>query len=199
LTLGPLHLRTLETSQKLINTLIGRGQYTQAQALHNTLRSTILESVHPEQILAIHAMEVQALLSGALGDHERDENLHREALQIRLTTYGPRDKQTLLSMERLGLSLRLRGRSEGEQPLRNVTQLHLEDTKGKEGDVCRVMANLAVICWIGHEDGCKLASTALEPFGLILGPEHLGTLQAKGALARNMSKAGNFSESERIF
>jgi hypothetical protein len=61
------------------------------------------------------------------------------------------------------------------------------------------MANLAVICWIGHEDGCKLASTALESFGLILGPEHLGTLQAKGALARNMSKAGNFSESERMF
>jgi len=120
LTLGPLHLRTLETSQKLINTLIGRGQYTQAQALHNTLRSTILESVHPEQILAIHAMEVQALLSGALGDHERDENLHRAALQIRLTSYGLRNKQTLPSMARLSLSLGSRGRSEGEQLLQTV-------------------------------------------------------------------------------
>jgi len=200
-TLGPMHLRTLQISQKLINTLVGQGQYVQAQALQNDLRSTILKSVHPEHLVAVHAMEVQALLSGALGDHEQDENLNREALQIRLAAHGPRDKQTLLSMARLGLSLGLRGHSEGEQLLRTVVQLQLEDTKGIEEYVCRVMANLAAVCWIqnGHEDGCRLSSIALERFSLVLGPEHPETLQAKVSLARNMSKAGNLADSERIF
>lgn len=50
-----------------------------------------------------------------------------------------------------------------------------------------------------HVKGCELAQKALDKFCPLLGNKHPDILETKVALARNMTKGGDFSERKKLF
>jgi tetratricopeptide (TPR) repeat protein len=114
---------------------------------------------------------------------------------------GPRDKRTLYSMTQLGYFLVLTSGPGGDMLLRTAVHLHLEGSNATDEEACRAMTILAAAFWAQntHKEGSQLAQKALEKFLLVLGEEHPDVLETKVALARNMAKGGDLSESEKLF
>jgi hypothetical protein len=198
---GATSLKPLETCRRVIHALLGQGRYSEAQKLHRNLRSTILKRVHPEHSLAIHAMETQALISGALGNGQEEEDLHRETLQVRLTSLGPRNKETLFSLTQLACSLAETHPVECRKLLHIAMQLSLESSDPVDGELCWIMRRLSADCWEQNEfeEGYNLAHTALERYNTSLGSEHPVILETQLELAWNLSELGRMAESEQIF
>lgn len=73
--------RTLAGCLDLIYTIIDQGRYTQAKETHQEIHSTILNLVSPV--------------------HELVLALHQQLVQIRLSSLGPRHRDTLAAMSRL--------------------------------------------------------------------------------------------------
>jgi tetratricopeptide (TPR) repeat protein len=142
-----------------------------------------------------------ALIAEQLGHTDEAESLLRQVLQLWLEYCGPRDKRTLHSMTQLGYFLVLTSGPGGNMLLRTAVHLHLEGSNATDEEACRAMTTLAAAFWAQdtYKEGSQLAQKALEKFLLVLGEEHPDVLETKVALARNMAKGGDLSESEKLF
>ena len=199
--LGSENLRTLDATQRLVDSLVAQGKFYEAHSLNRSLFSAFIRIGHLGTPRIAHMLTNNALIAEELGRIDEAESILRQVLQLWLTYCGPRDKRSLHAMTQLGYLLALTKGPGGNMLLRTAVHLHLEGSDATDEEACRAMTNLSAAFWAQdtHMEGCQLAQKALEKFRRVLGDEHPDILGTQVALARNMAKGGDLSGSERLF
>jgi tetratricopeptide (TPR) repeat protein len=161
----------------------------------------ILKLFKPDHGLVTYATSIGARIATILGQDEKAESLYTRLLQMNLRSYGPRHRETLGAMARLGEVISWSRQSGGEQLLRRALDLYLDEGESTHEESCRVMTSLSDARWYNRDfdAGRLLANDALERFSATLGPDHPSVLSAQTALGMNLGEIGKLEESEAIF
>jgi tetratricopeptide (TPR) repeat protein len=109
-------------------------RYKEAQQLHQGLHGTIKRILSADHDISARSRKLNADLLGHLGFAAEEEAVHRERLQICLTTLGIRHPETISALEDLGSALGILERHGEAQPLLE-TSLHFRlETVKNSGD-----------------------------------------------------------------
>jgi hypothetical protein len=167
-TLGPMNIRTMTACKNLVYSLVRQGRYLEAQSLNSRLLQAVLKVVKPYDPLAIMVTGNNALIAWEMEQVEKSESLRRELLQIQLTSYGPRDSNTIQTMVYLGYTLAGQSKKDGETLLRTAVQLALGDPGGVDEKWCEAMRDLIDVTYTHSalEERCSIASKATDMFML---------------------------------
>lgn len=200
-TLGSNNYKTLQACVSVINCIIGQGDYLKAQAMCQDLRSTIFGFVQPDDLLAIDIASTEAWLATDLLDDDTAERLHRELLQIHLTSSGPKHVDSIYAMRGLGIVITRRSLKEGEILLQTAVHLSLENPI-RDARSCAAMDDLAYTLCVGKGydgESLRIATLVVEKFTPSLGTEHPEILRVRGQRAWIMAHMGKLLESEKLF
>ena len=122
----------------------------------------------------------------AQGKWQEAENLHREALEIRLRVFGEEHAQTLVTMNNLGMVLSSQGRLQEAEEMYRKASRGMGQVLGKEHqNTLSSMNNLG--CVLGHQhrwhEAEEVHRQVLEVRRRVLGPKHHDTLRGMLNLA----------------
>lgn len=201
-TLGNNNCKTLQACVAVIDSLMGQGDYLKAQALCQDLRRTIFRLVQSDHPLAIEIASTEAWLALDLQHNDTAERLHRELLQIYLTSSGPRHLDSIRTMGKLGKVIARRSLKEGEILLQTAVHLSLENSIDEDAQRCEAMEDLAYALCVGkgyEGEPLRIATLAAERFTPSLGTEHPMILMVQDQRAWIMARMGNLIESEKLF
>ncbi|PMD47165.1 hypothetical protein L207DRAFT_416457 [Hyaloscypha variabilis F] len=199
--LGLTHPKTLEACLKATHALIGQSKYYEAQSQNLALLSVILKFFAPNHGLVTYATSIGARIATILGQDKEAESLYIRLLQMNMSLYGPRHRETLGAMVRLGEVISWSRPSDGEQILRTALDFYLDEGESTHEESCRVITSLSDARWYSgdFDAGRLLANYALESFSATLGPNHPSILSAQTALGMNLAGIGKLEESEALY
>lgn len=201
-TLGPHHIWTLISSQNIILSLKGQGQFLRAKNLNDSLRSTICKLFPPHHQLTIRVSKVDAWLAEVLGETEACERARREILQITLVSYGPRHPDTMQALSLLGHTISQTGTEWGGLLLRTAIELSLQDPYQDAVVNCAMMVDLAYALNFNraYEESYQVATNAQERFNSLLGhgQTHMLLIGLEEQRARSLLEIRRLDESEKL-
>jgi tetratricopeptide (TPR) repeat protein len=201
-TLGSNNYKTLRACVSVIDCIIGQGDWLKAQAMCQDLRRTIIRFAQPDDPLAIEIAGTEAWLASGLRDDDTAERIHRELLQIHLTSSGPKHVDSIDAMRGLGSVIARRSLKEGEILLQTAVHLSLENPIQDDTQSCGAMEDLARALYRRNAYGgesLRIATLAMERFTPSLGIEHPEILRVRGQRAWIMAYMGKLIESEKLF
>ena len=198
-TLGSEHPKTVESMNRLADTLNGEGRRTDAQKLYETAFEIRRRGLGPNDPGTLQSMNYLAVILVQQGRYREAVTLHRKILEIRRRILGPNHPDTLTSMDNLGNTLgddgrypeaealerealQIRRRILGPEHPQSLTALHhLADTLYEEGR---------------YQEAEKLHREELDSCRRVLGSEHPNTLNAMIALANTLDDQKRYVDAE---
>jgi pentatricopeptide repeat protein len=197
----PNSIKVLETCLSVIDCVRLQGDLSKAKNLNEILRSAIMRLVQPNHPLALAFVRNDASLAEDIGLNKKSERLHREVLQITLSSYGLRDKSTIRAISELGKTLFRVGQEAGELLLRTAVELSLEEPDESDKLGSEIMADLAwALNYSGNaEESYNMSTKAVEQFSSSLGRKDQFIMDLQEQRAWSMIDKGMFAESEILF
>ena len=163
--LGLTHPKTLEACLKATHALIGQSKYYEAQSQNLALLSVILKFFAPNHGLVTYATSIGARIATILGQDKEAESLYIRLLQMNMSFYGPRHRETLGAMVHLGEVISWSRPSDGEQILRTALDFYLDEGESTHEESCRVITSLSDARWYsGDFDAGRLLANCLGKF-----------------------------------
>ena len=200
--LGPNNLETLNSMNKLANTLADEGKFTEAQSLYRetlAVRRRILGPEHPDTLVVMNDLATTFDEQGHYADAEK---LEKEIIGIQRRVLGPEHPKTLTVMSNLALVLKGEGHYEEAQKLNRDTLDSRRRILGTDHpDTLRSMANLANALQAhgGHDaEAEKLQRETLDIQRRVLGPDHPDTLRSMTTLGNVLAQEGHYAEAEKL-
>jgi len=151
--------------------------------------------------LQAQMMHVMGNVYGNLGLHDRAQSLLERAIEVNLAARGPKDPETLSTMNSLGDTLVQQGRySEAEKLQREALEGQRRALGPEHPDTLVTMGDLAgTLALEGHlEEAEKLGRETLEKQLRVLGSENHHTIVSMDTLAVILGEEGRFAESEQL-
>ena len=146
-------------------------------------------------------MRVMGNVYKSLGLYPRAQPLLERAVDIQRRVLGPKNPETLSSMDALAVTLRHEGHYPEAEKLDRETLEIIRQVLGPEhAETLRSMHNLAAILMNeGHyPEAEKLEREELELDRRVLGPEHRDTLATITNLAVTLKDEGHYVEAEKL-
>jgi tetratricopeptide (TPR) repeat protein len=185
----------------LVNTICEQGRFLEAKDLQANVHGAIINAFASHHHLVRRSLSAIIRIWGLLQNHEEEEAICRQLVQISLTHLGPRDPDTLDAIYRLALAMRGRKQFVESESLQRITvQLYQEAHKYRHSDICWSLEALArVFNDQGRtEEAINLFRLSAERAREFLGVEHVSTMNCYRVLGRELRKQGLFQESEEL-
>lgn len=173
--------------------------YQKARQMMKSLRPVVIKTFPAHDPLALYAMDVEADLAERLGENDKAESLRRDHLQIKLGTSGPRSRDTIKAMVRLGYvcAENIYNKASAERLLQTSVQLAFDDPSLNDELRCRSVRELALSK--PTKEAYGMQENAIEKFGNTLGSQHWMIVDLQKSLAWNMMEMGRLEESEKLY
>ncbi|RDW70116.1 hypothetical protein BP5796_08513 [Coleophoma crateriformis] len=138
----------------------------------------------------------------SMGQYNASEISHRHAFELRKKEFGEQNRDTLASMNEIGVTLRYQGRYDEAEPIYRQTLQLREKVLGKEHPgTLGSMNNLAGL--LGdqgrYDEAEPIYRQTLQLTEKVLGKEHPGTLGSMNNLAGLLRDQGRYDEAEPIY
>jgi tetratricopeptide (TPR) repeat protein len=148
--------------------------------------------------------ELQVVIGGVyleLGEYQKSEKMHREALALRRKVFGNEHRDVAFSLDRLATVLMETGRlPESEAMFRKVVELDRRLFGNEHPKVATALNNLAIVLFYEHKlaEAESLQRENLEITRKTLGPEHSEMAAALHNLADVLLEQGKQAEAEAL-
>jgi tetratricopeptide (TPR) repeat protein len=194
--LGPTNEKTLQAGLAVVEILLKQGNYVEAQAENQALRSSILKVFEQDNPLTTSANYVYGHICNYHGRDQEAEKYLRQHLQTMLSWHGPKAIATIKAMSSLSHAIFGRRPKEADILLRIAGQLSMELPRVDDRS-CRSLRYVAshLLTRGAIQESYCLTTKLLEQFSLPLGDQHPAIWKAQERLAWNMSEIGNQEES----
>ena len=178
-----------------------RGNSITAREILDKSAKDIDSGLAKDPELQAQMMEVMGNVYKNLGLYSRADSLLKNSSETWARTLGPKDPQTLNSLDELGWTLSREGRyAESEKLQRKVLELRTQVMGPDHPGTARSMAHLAEA--LGYQarypEAEKLYRQALEIRRRNLGPEHPDTLSSIHSLTTTLDGQGKYAEAEAL-
>lgn len=201
-TLGDDHEDTLWAYLNTVQATFQQGRYTQAETLHRTLHSRILNHVASDSLLARRSVELGADIQYEMGRYRECECRRRELLQMCLSKFGLRDESTWDALRDVAADLEAREEwAECGHLLITAHQLQLAISSISEtSNYYYFMRQFAsnMLDQGEYEESHRLLMDAFEQSKKRFGGESRVTLLMSYELGRCLRLQGELHESEEI-
>ena len=191
----------ISVKRDLSEVVLHLGRYTEANQLAQEVHTSALGIDNPGGPLVQKSLQVLAQSYGNLRELEKEEQLLRELVQIRLVAFGPRHGDTLAAIRSLSDSIIDSQRYfESEELLR----VALELSQGAQGlsdrRKCLIFRKLATVLYKqgNYPESESLYRTTAEMSERFLGSEHPDTLRCRFWLCKVLRARGSLEESHMI-
>lgn len=185
----------------LVNTMCEQGRLLEAKNLQEEVHSAIIDTFASRHSLVRRSLLSIGRIWGLLKNHEEEEDVCRQLVQMNLIHLGPRDPKTLDSIYRLALALRGRRKfAESEGLQRVAIQLYQETHQQRHDDICWSLEALARVFkdQDRSEEAIALFRLSAERAKEFLGVEHISTMNCQRVLGRELRKLELYEESEEL-
>ncbi|MBZ5504723.1 MAG: serine/threonine-protein kinase [Acidobacteriia bacterium] len=178
-----------------------RGNSITAREILDQASRDVDSGLAQDPELQAQMMDVMGNVYKNLGLYSRADSLLRSSADTRRRVLGPRNPQTLNSLDGLGWVLSREGHyTESEKLHREVLQLRTQVLGPEHPDTARSMAHLAEA--LGYQarypEAEKLYRQALEIRRRTLGPEHPDTLSSIHSLTTTLDGEAQYAEAEAL-
>ncbi|KAF2180317.1 hypothetical protein K469DRAFT_715560 [Zopfia rhizophila CBS 207.26] len=199
--LGPEHLDTLTSINKLGSVLERQGKYEEAGAMHRQALEgyeKVLGPEHPDTLTSVS--QLGSVLSRQ-GRYEEAEAMHRQALEGYEKVLGPEHPDTLTSVSQLGSVLERQGKYEEAEAMHRRALEGYEKVLGPEHpDTLTSVSQLGLVLESQgkYEEAEAMHRRDLEGYEKVLGPEHPHTLTSVSHLGSVLSRQGKYEGAEAM-
>jgi non-specific serine/threonine protein kinase/serine/threonine-protein kinase len=178
-----------------------RGNSITAREILDTASRNVQSGLAQDPELQAQMMDVMGNVYRNLGLYSRADSLLLSSSEIWRRILGPKDPQTLNSLDELSWVLSREGRyTESEKLQREVLELRTQVLGSEHPDTARSMAHLAEA--LGYQarypEAEKLYRQALEIRRRTLGREHPDTLSSIHSLTTTLDGQGKYAEAEAL-
>lgn len=176
-----------------------RGNSVTAREILDKASTNVGPGLAEDPELQAQMMEVMGNVYKNLGLYSRADSLLKDSSETWARILGPKDPQTLNSLDELGWTLSREGRyAESEKIQRKVLEVRTRVLGPEHPDTARSMAHLAEA--LGYQarypEAEKLYRQALEIRRRTIGPEHPDTLSSIYSLTTVLDGQGKYAEAE---
>jgi non-specific serine/threonine protein kinase/serine/threonine-protein kinase len=178
-----------------------RGNSITAREILDKSARDIDSGLAKDPELQAQMMEVMGNVYKNLGLYSRADSLLKDSSATWARILGPKDPQTLNSLDELGWTLSREGRyAESEKMQRKVLEVRTQVLGSEHPDTARSMAHLAEA--LGYQarypEAEKLYRQALEIRRRTLGQEHPDILSSIHSLTTTLDGQGKYAEAEAL-
>jgi len=178
-----------------------RGNSITAREILDKASKDIDTGLVKDPELQAQMMHVMGHVYYTLGLYPRGEALLTRAVDIRRRVLGPEHRDTLASMDELGMVFNIENRyPEAEKLNREVLEVRRRVLGPQNLDTLTSMSHLAKALYAqGHySEAEKWEREVLDLHRRVLGPNHLDTVLTMQLLAATLEREGRYSEAEKM-
>jgi serine/threonine protein kinase len=178
-----------------------RGNSITAREILDKASKDIDTGLAKDPELQAQMMHVMGHVYYTLGLYPRGEALLTRAVDIRRRVLGPEHRDTLASMDELGMVFNIENRyPEAERLNREVLEIRRRDLGPQNLDTLTSMSHLAKALYAqGHYgEAEKWERDVLDVHRRVLGPHNLDTVLTMQLLAATLEREGRYAEAEKM-
>jgi serine/threonine protein kinase/Flp pilus assembly protein TadD len=178
-----------------------RGNSITAREILDKAAEDIDAGLAKDPLLQAQLMHVMGNVYDGLGVYARGEALLARAIDIRRRVLGPEHRDTLASMDELGVVFNKDNRyAEAEKLNREVFQVRRRALRPQNLDTVTSMFHLAKVLYAeGHYgEAEKLERDVLDVQRRVLGAQNLDTVLTIQVLAATLEREGRYPEAEKM-
>ena len=193
-------LRMADAAQQVENNVIPDPN-VKLRTLLDRAAETIKERFHGQPLVEAAIRDTLGGAYLAIGQGQKAEEQHQQALELRKEVLGTEHPNTLTSMDSLAVSFCAQGRyQDAENMYRETIAIQQRVLGAEHFDTLQTMGHLAnSLCQQGRrQEGEKLYREVLEIQLRVLGPEHFSTLVTMGNLANSLLGRRQYREAEKL-
>ncbi|KAL3428598.1 hypothetical protein BDV09DRAFT_201434 [Aspergillus tetrazonus] len=181
--------------------LLVRGEFADAEVMHQQALEKRKKVLGPEHPSTLHIVRNLGIVLGQQGKYEDAEAMHRQALEIEKKVLGPEHPSTLHSVNNLGLVLANQGKYKGAEAMHRQALETRKNVLGPEHpETLHSVNNLGSV--LGkqgkYEEAEAMYQQALKIKKKVLGPEHPDTLNSINNIGLVLGKQGKYKGAEAM-
>jgi len=200
--LGPEHLRTLDSRNLLVATVISAGRYAEAEKMARDALEITTRVLGPNDRTALLAKANLAWVLDDAGKIAEAGTIFQQTLDEQTRVLGAEDPDTLRGMYRYAVNLFSQGRyADAEKLDREALDIEKRLFGSEDYRTLTTMSDLGIELVWEHRDaeGEQLLRQTLDLQQRILGTTHQNTIATSDALGTAIQHQGRYPEAEQQF